>query len=591
MSTEWKSPDTAEPKEPILAKTDAVQEAKVSEPVYYSTLDEEAAKVRWENLVEEAVVLSPKERSVIDAAVSIAEDVLGVAIAPEIKKPKEAQVETAKTAPVQKASIHKKEMQEASLKEAHQKNLQESIPQTAQIEKPKQGIVEEKQTIIPQEKEVQPVRAEVTGDIQTEIKSVQKAATREERLTEANPMPVQDSLKMGDVFKEGLDDDLFAEPVKMVIDEALLPKKKKRGIRVLFGTIGVLCVLMLMGAFVLNMFLDRLNYEFPLTVTGGTSTVLANGSIDVALVLKNEGIRKEDAMVPVDYDGEDMLHFLLIGEEAMEEEALGMNGRSDTMIVASINLKNHTLKLTSFMRDLYVDIPGYGKNRLNAAYSFGGSELVAQTLNENFGVYIDGYIKVNFDGFKKLINKIGGVDITLTAAEAEYLNTTNYISGKKNRNVVEGAQTLNGAQALGYARIRKVAGIKEIDDFGRTARQRMVLSSAYKKIKEMNLFDVLTMAYEVLPYVTTNISKGDIINYAKLALSIDLTEVESSRIPIDNGFTFARLRIGNTLASVLMPNMEVNRQALYDYLYDGQIPETMPSAAPASATPAAATAG
>ena len=93
--------------------------------------------------------------------------------------------------------------------------------------------------------------------------------------------------------------------------------------------------------------------------------------------------------------------------------------------------KTKELKLTSLMRDMYVEIPGHGHNKLNAAYAFGGVELLYQTIAKNFGIKIDNYCVVDFSTFEKVINKVGGVEISLEEKEAKYLNTTNYISKKK----------------------------------------------------------------------------------------------------------------------------------------------------------------
>ena len=135
------------------------------------------------------------------------------------------------------------------------------------------------------------------------------------------------------------------------------------------------------------------------------------------------------------------------------------------------------------MRDMYVEIPGHGHNKLNAAYAFGGVELLYQTIAKNFGIKIDNYCVVDFSTFEKVINKVGGVEISLEEKEAKYLNTTNYISKKKYRNVKVGKQTLNGNQALGYARVRYVVSKKYGDgDFGRTGRQRAVLQAALNKV-------------------------------------------------------------------------------------------------------------
>ena len=140
-----------------------------------------------------------------------------------------------------------------------------------------------------------------------------------------------------------------------------------------------------------------------------------------------------------------VINILLVGSD--HGAIKGDHGRSDSIMIATVNFKTKELKLTSLMRDMYVEIPGHGHNKLNAAYAFGGVELLYQTIAKNFGIKIDKYCVVDFSTFEKVINKVGGVEISLEEKEAKYLNTTNYISKKKYRNVKVGKQTLNGNQA------------------------------------------------------------------------------------------------------------------------------------------------
>ena len=128
----------------------------------------------------------------------------------------------------------------------------------------------------------------------------------------------------------------------------------------------------------------------------------------------------------------DVINILLVGSDnGAQGSEKGDHGRSDSMMVATINFKTKELKLTSFLRDMYVEIPGHGRNKLNAAYAFGGEALLYQTLAQNFNIKIDKFCVVDLAAFEKVINRIGGIEMTLEQREAEYLNTTNYISKKK----------------------------------------------------------------------------------------------------------------------------------------------------------------
>ena len=270
-----------------------------------------------------------------------------------------------------------------------------------------------------------------------------------------------------------------------------------------------------------------------------------------------------------------VINVLLIGEEAIGEYNQS-RGRSDSMILVSMNTEEKTLKMVSFMRDCYVSIPGYRDNKLNASYNNGGGELVAETIEQNFGVKADGYIRVNFEAFRKVINKIGGVEVTLTESEALYLNSTNYISKKKNRCVKAGTQVLNGDQALGYCRVRyKTAGNGESNDFGRTYRQRVVIDAIFKKVKEMNAIEIAGLVTELFPYVKTSLNQKDILTYATAALSIGAQDIQSMRIPMDNAYTDGKRYCGGVLGSVLLLDFPANNKALQEFIYGTAVGDIM----------------
>ena len=117
-------------------------------------------------------------------------------------------------------------------------------------------------------------------------------------------------------------------------------------------------------------------------------------------------------------DTSNIKSILLIGQDKQGDQT---RQRSDSMILATLDKDQGTISLTSFMRDLYVAIPGYSSTRINAAYAYGGVELLDETLEENFGVQIDGNVEVDFEVFKVLVDKVGGIDLELTQAEADYI--------------------------------------------------------------------------------------------------------------------------------------------------------------------------
>ena len=241
------------------------------------------------------------------------------------------------------------------------------------------------------------------------------------------------------------------------------------------------------------------------------------------------------------------------------------------MIVASMNTKDKSIKLTSLMRDLYIPIPGYDNNRLNSVYAKGGIDLLYKTIYNDFGINIDGYALVNFESFEKVIDLLDGVEVTLTSKEANYLNKTNYISNPAYRNVIAGTQTLNGNQALGYCRIRKVSTGTEYYDFGRTYRQRAVLNSLFEKVKSKNILSLGLLMNDILTNVNikTDITQNEFNNYLKEAVSLEVNKLENYRIPSDGSYKDEKVQIGKLKnQAVLIPlDLDATRKEVRQFIY------------------------
>lgn len=269
-----------------------------------------------------------------------------------------------------------------------------------------------------------------------------------------------------------------------------------------------------------------------------------------AQVLYNNSLNQinrdyDTALANVDLSGihvnsdDQIVNILVVGNDYREERGYGASGLTDTMIIATMDMKHGTLKTASLMRDLVVEIPGHGKNKLNSANSFGGIELLYKTIATNFNIELDGYVEVGFAAFTKIIDKVGGIELELTESEASYLNSTNYIRNKKSRNVKVGKQTLNGVQALGYCRIRK-GGVTTInglrDDYGRTWRQRTTINAVFNKIKKLPMTDWLDIANVVLKKVTTDLTNEQITEYLKDAVSLGTTTINQMQVPVQGYF-------------------------------------------------------
>lgn len=264
------------------------------------------------------------------------------------------------------------------------------------------------------------------------------------------------------------------------------------------------------------------------------------------------------------YD-KDIINILLIGADSREE--WNDSGRSDSSMIATLDLKNGQLKLTSLMRDMYIDIPGHPKNRFNAAYKFGGVSLLNETIAQNFQIRLDGYVIVDFEAFREVIDKLGGVEITLTEKEANYLN--NAYHGKLS--VEEGTQILTGKEALAYTRIRQVPTIDGAHyDFGRTERQRCVLNSIFSQFKNQSFGDITEILMMVLGNVTTDLSTKQIESLAFSILKLEDKEIKQLCVPVEGGYTDIEIVLPSTssLSKVLEIDLEKNREAIQNFIFN-----------------------
>ncbi len=266
-----------------------------------------------------------------------------------------------------------------------------------------------------------------------------------------------------------------------------------------------------------------------------------------SLEYENTEYKDETIVTPEKLTGKNIFNIALIGCQ---------DNNTDTMLIATLNTNTNEVTLTSLMRDIYVEIPGRYAAKLNAAYPFGGMELFYQTIENNFDLELDGYLLADYDAFEYIVDRIGGIEITLTEAEARYLNTTNYISNPSYRNVTSGTQTLNGNQVLGYCRIRKRATAdKEHDDFGRTSRQRTVLQQIYEKLKSEDIVNLLMIMRDILANSTikTDLTSDEFNFYLNEVVEIgSMLKLNMYRIPEDGLYANERRKIGSYNQSVLV---------------------------------------
>ncbi len=307
----------------------------------------------------------------------------------------------------------------------------------------------------------------------------------------------------------------------------------------------LLWILVFLGALFAGHEVAKLQYEINETL----SLMDREAGLDLQdVALNNDSLLSQDKIINI----------LLVGAD--KRESWSEAGRSDSVMIATMDLKHKKLKLTSLMRDMYVSIPGHGETKFNAAYSYGGLSLLYQTIAENFGIKLDGYVVVDFAAFKEVINNIGGVEIELTQKEYEYLITTYANKNNSIKNVKAGKQVLNGTQALAYTRIRQDAA----GDFGRTQRQRNVLSAIFKEMKTMSFSEIRKMAEAILPSVVTDLSNDEVVSYLMSMVMMGTTEINQLRIPVDDGYYQDRIN-GQ---AVLVLDWDMNRKALTDFIFE-----------------------
>lgn len=273
---------------------------------------------------------------------------------------------------------------------------------------------------------------------------------------------------------------------------------------------------------------------------------------DTELGIKDEAIENSD-----------VINIALFGLDQEEGESVN---RADTIMIASLDKVHKKIKLTSIMRDTYVDIPGYKKDKINHSHAFGGPELSIKTINQNFDMNIREFVTIDFFGFEKIIDTLGGLEIDVKENEVFYVNRgvrdANRLDGTKGESISgSGLQTLDGRQAVAYSRIRKVGD----GDFERTERQRFVLEQIVHKGLNAGITKYPSILNSALPLVKTSLSKTEMLSLGTFVFKSDIQEIDKYRLPI-NGH-FLEEKIGGVF--YLVPDtLEDNVDALKSFIYD-----------------------
>jgi len=284
---------------------------------------------------------------------------------------------------------------------------------------------------------------------------------------------------------------------------------------------------------------------FIFAIGGGYAYSLFNKMDNVKLDKSDLGIAPKEEFE--DYENhESITNIALFGIDAEEGQA----GRSDSIMIATIDPIYNKVKITSIMRDSYVNIPDHGMDKINHAYAFGGPTLAIRTLNENFGLNIENFVSVNFSSLPQIIDTLGGITINITDEEISH------IPGVSSA----GPTLLNGEQALAYSRIRYASG----GDYERTHRHRNVMSAVFKKALEASPTSYPSILNTILPLVQTNLSSGDFISLATKVASVGNGTLEQERFPRDGDAQ------GDSSSGIyyLKFDIETVKKQIKDYIFD-----------------------
>lgn len=268
---------------------------------------------------------------------------------------------------------------------------------------------------------------------------------------------------------------------------------------------------------------------------------------------------REGMQLPVFSDPE-IKNILLIGSDRRDQSS---HGRSDSMILVSINEKTEKIHLTSLGRTIWVSIPDdadpaykryWSPNyTLNAAHTWGGPRLLLKTVQRNFRIDFQDFVRVDFSSFEKVIDQVGGVEITLSKAEASHLRGQGY-------SLQAGNELLNGKEALAYSRIRKID-----NDWNRMGRQRTVIESLIKKMLAMSSTSILKLPEKIMPHLETSISQGEVQGYLVNALKYRKYEIDQMFLPVETYEALTKTSAGQEVYKI---DWVKNINALQQFIED-----------------------
>lgn len=310
--------------------------------------------------------------------------------------------------------------------------------------------------------------------------------------------------------------------------------RKKSGFgKVIFWIAVILMLVIGIGCFAVSQMLGSINR--------------GDGTFDEAELDTHEGLSEE------------IINLAVFGVDSRDDT---VEGRSDAMMIVSLDMKHNKIKAVSLMRDSLVNIEGYGKYKLNGAYARGGVELAVKTINQNFDMNITDYVSLNFNQLAGIVDALGGVEVEITNAERK--NANKYIKemakeiGEKPELIEDaGTVTLHGYQAVAYARIRAIGNA----DFQRTERQREVMQKLLDKALDTSPVMYPTLVKKLLPMVETSLSNEEILRIVGMVALRGKPSFEQGRLPLDGSY-----RTSSTYA--MSYDLDAAAEKLHSFIYD-----------------------
>lgn len=293
-------------------------------------------------------------------------------------------------------------------------------------------------------------------------------------------------------------------------------------------------------------------------------------------IVVDELVPVDDLMPNEDITDDNWKNILLLGGDSRGKNDYG---RTDAIVILSVDMAGGSAKMTSIMRDTWVRLPEKGGQKLNAANVYGGPQLVMRTINEYFGMNISDYVLVNMQALAEIIDALGGIEVPqVTKAQRKALNQQMKWDAKDFKLADSSPLdeygeniTLTGNQALAFARIRKLDS-----DFARTERQRTVLIAMAQKLKNMGATTAVGLIPTLLEHVETNMGMKELVELAGIGMQLDMNTVEQLRLPAEG--TYKSGEIDGVWK--IIPDFEKNAGILYDFIY-GPAATAEPTAEPA----------